>query len=174
MGVMNNIDNGNNKKKRVKIIRNESIGGYSYDSSDSSANIGNGVNEWSQADLMKLLNPGYESEIVGGSLYWNNKSGTCYNDESNGITPCDFTNTGIKDSLKNMIGNAVWNTSFSTKTGQIVSDFYLEERGSNTGKICTIGDHCNDTITRTTIWTGLVGLMYPCGSGKKYKQCCGK
>ena len=166
IGVMNNIDNGNNKKeKRVKIIRNESIGSYSWDTSDSSVNNGGGVNEWSQADLMKLLNPGYESETVGGSLYWSNKSGTCYNHKNNGTIPCDFTNTGIKDSLKNMIGNALWNTGASTKTNQIVSDFYLVERGANTGKMCTIGAYCNDTITRTTTWTGKVGLMYPSDYG---------
>ncbi len=27
---------------------------------------------------MKLLNPGYESETTGGSLYYNSKSGNCY------------------------------------------------------------------------------------------------
>ena len=111
IGVMKDVDDGTgNKSDRVKLIRSESMGSYSWDTSESSINRGWGVNEWSQADLMKLLNPGYESETVGGSLYWNNKSGTCYSDENNTTTSCNFTSTGIKDKLKNMIGNAVWNT----------------------------------------------------------------
>ena len=72
IGVMKNIDDGTgNKSDRVKLIRSEAIGGYAWDTSNSSINGGIGINEWSQADLMKLLNPGYESETVGGSLYWN-------------------------------------------------------------------------------------------------------
>ena len=62
IGVMNNIDDGTGKKEtRIKLIRKDAIGIYSWDSSESSINSGYGVNEWSQADLMKLLNPGYES-----------------------------------------------------------------------------------------------------------------
>ena len=77
IGTMKDIDDGTgNKEDRVKLIRASSIGSYSWDTSESSVNNGYGVNEWSQADLMKLLNPGYESETVGGSLYWNNQSGT--------------------------------------------------------------------------------------------------
>ena len=77
IGTMKDVDDGTgNKEDRVKLIRASSIGSYSWDTSESSVNDGYGVNEWSQADLMKLLNPGYESETVGGSLYWNNQSGT--------------------------------------------------------------------------------------------------
>ena len=82
---------------KVKLIRNERIGGYSWDTSASSINSGNGVNEWSESDLMKLLNSGYDSESVGGSLYWNAKSGTCYNGKNNATTSCDFTSTGLKN-----------------------------------------------------------------------------
>ena len=46
---------------KIKLMRNSTIGSYSWDTSASSVNSGNGVNEWSQADLMKLLNPGHES-----------------------------------------------------------------------------------------------------------------
>ena len=111
IGVMKDIDDGNgNKEYSVKLIRSKSIGEYSWDTSERSVNNGAGVNEWSGADLMKLLNPGYESESVGGSLYWNNQSGKCYNFNNNVTTSCDFTSTGIKEQLKNLIGDAVWNT----------------------------------------------------------------
>ncbi len=167
IGVMKDVDDGTgNKEDRVKIIRNDAIGDYSWDTSDSSVNGGLGVNEWSQADLMKLLNPGYESETIGGSLYWNNQSGKCYDLNDNGTTSCDFTNTGIKDKLKTLIGNAVWNTgsqgtaSWTSSSGGLTKHFYTYERSENTGKICTSGDICNDTVERTTTWTGKIGLMY--------------
>ena len=172
IGVMNNIDDGTGKKEsRIKLIRNESIGTYSWDTSESSVNSGYGVNEWSQADLMKLLNPGYESESVGGSLYYNNSSGNCYSSNNNGTKACDFTTTGIKTNLKSLIGDTLWNTGtngtndYTSSSNGLVSHFYSYERSSNTGKICTSGTYCNDTVERTTIWQGKLGLMYPSDYG---------
>ena len=172
IGVMNNIDDGTGKKEtRIKLIRNESIGKYSWDSSESSVNSGWGVNEWSQADLMKLLNPGYESESVGGSLYYNNSSGNCYFDENNATEACNFTSSGLKTNLKNLVGNTLWNTgtngtnSYTSASNGLASHFYSYERSSNNGKICTSGDWCNDTVTRTTTWNGKIGLMYPSDYG---------
>ena len=173
IGVMKNIENGSGvKEDRVKIIKNTAIGSYSWDTSSSRSyvNQGYGINEWSKADLMKLLNPGYENESIGGSLYWNSKSGKCYNAMNNGTTTCDFTNTGINDNLKKLIGDAVWNTGANDgtvyKMNNLLSEnFYEMERSSNTGKICTRGTFCNDSVTRTTKWTGKVGLMYPSDYG---------
>ena len=166
IGTMKDIDDGTgNKSDRVKLIRSESIGNYSWDTSESSVNNGYGVNEWSQADLMKLLNPGHESESVGGSLYWNNQSGTCYAGLGNSTKSCNFTSTGIKDKLKTLISDAVWNTGASTTPDQIASKFYTEEQGTRNGKICSSGNDCNDTVERTTTWTGKVGLMYPSDYG---------
>ena len=172
IGLMNNIDDGTGKKEtRIKLIRNESIGAYSWDSSESSVNSGWGVNEWGQADLMKLLNPGYESESVGGSLYYNNSSGNCYSGKNNATTTCDFTTTGIKTNLKNLVGNTLWNTGSNGKNvctieGKcLASHLYSYERSNNNGKICTSGEDCNDTVARTTTWQGKIGLMYPSDYG---------
>ena len=174
IGTMKDVDDGTgNKEDRVKLIRASSIGGYGYswDTSKLSINNGEGVNEWSQADLMKLLNPGYESETVGGSLYWNNQSGKCYYFNNNETTSCDFTSTGIKDKLKTLISDAVWNTGsqgtneWYSASGGLTKHFYAYERSSNTGKICSSGNYCKDTVERTTTWTGKVGLMYPSDYG---------
>ncbi len=171
IGVMNNIDDGTgNKETRIKLVKNESIGEYSWDSSDSSVNSGYGINEWSQADLMKLLNDGYVNESINNSMYWNNQSGACYDAKLNGTTTCDFTSSGIKHELKQLIANAVWNTG---SNGSQFSwndldsyDFYQMERSSNTGKICTSGIYCtNDTVARTTTWIGKIALMYPSDYG---------
>ena len=165
IGTMKDIDDGTGKKEdRVKLIRSESIGSYSWDTSGLDVNGGCGINEWSQADIMKLLNPGYESETVGGSLYWNSGAGTCYNGQKNGKTSCNFTSTGIKDKLKTLISDAIWNTGAKPRSSQIVSKFYSEERGTINGKICS-GGWCNDTVERTTTWIGKVGLMYPSDYG---------
>ena len=172
IGTMNSVDDGTgNKEDRVKIIRASSIGSYSWDTSAINVNSGNGINEWSQSKLMKLLNPGYESVKIGGSLYWNNKSGKCYTGQKNETSSCDFTSTGMNDKLKSLIGDAVWNTGsqgtndFTSASGGLSKHFYTYERSDNTGKICSSGNYCNDTIKRTTTWTGKVGLMYPSDYG---------
>ena len=145
---------------KIKLIRNSSIGAYSWDTSASSVNSGYGVNEWSQADLMKLLNPGHESESVGGSLYYNSKSKTCYNGNNNATTSCNFTSTGIKnDTTRNMIAETTWNLG-GWDTSNIYSNvMYEKERGT------TVISNPIDGITRATTWTGKIALAYPSDYG---------
>lgn len=58
---------------KLKLIQNESIGEYSWDTSVSTINGGKGINQWAPsgnyegADLMRLLNPGYEEEGINNS-----------------------------------------------------------------------------------------------------------
>ncbi len=171
IGLMNNVDDGSgNKEMRLKVIRSEGIGKYSWDSSAPDINDGHGVNEWSQADLMKLLNPGYEAESVGGSLYWNRKSGTCYNDADNATTACDFISNGLSVAAQSVFGTTLWHTGTNGKTdhNQITTTkFYELEQSSNTGKICTSnsGPDCTDTVERTSTWEGILGLMTPSDYG---------
>ena len=145
---------------KIKLMRNENIGSYSWDTSASSVNSGNGVNEWSQADLMKLLNPGHESESVGGSLYYNSKSGTCYNRYNNGTTSCNFTSTGIKnDTTRNMIAETTYNTGGWNSAFIYSNVMYEKERGT------TVKSNPSDGITRATTWTGKIALPYPSDYG---------
>ena len=145
---------------KIKLIRNEIIGNYSWDTSASAVNYGHGVNEWSQADLMKLLNPGHESESVGGSLYYNNKSGTCYNNYNNGTTSCNFTSTGIKnDTTRNMIAETTWNLGGWDTSKIFSNEMYEKERGTTTVS------NPSDGITRATTWTGKIALPYPSDYG---------
>ena len=172
IGVMKDIDDGTGKKEdRVKVIRANYVLTYLWDTSESTVNYGLGVNEWSQSKLMKILNPGYESETIGGSLYWNSREGVCYSGKNNdGHLFCDFQHSGINSNLKKLIGDAVWNTGANdgktyTHSNIITSKFYELERSSNTGKICSRGSNCTDTVERTTTWIGKVGLMYPSDYG---------
>ena len=144
---------------KIKLMRNETIGKYSWDTSASSVNSGYGVNEWSQADLMKLLNPGHESESVGRSLYYNSKSGTCYNGYNNATTSCNFTSTGIKDTTRNMIAETTWNLGGWNTSDLFSNVMYEKERGTTTVS------NSSDSITRTTTWTGKIALAYPSDYG---------
>ena len=167
LGVFKTEDKKGNKDFRIKLIRNSSIGYYSWDSSDSTVFNGYGINEWSQADAMKLLNPGYDKEEIGGSLYYNSKSGKCYNGSNNSNTDCDFTETGLKDSSKEFIDTVKWNTGalpYETASYQLTpNQIYDYERGTNTSK----SNYESDTdfpeydVDRTYYWYGKVGLINP-------------
>ena len=156
IGVFNNVTKSDGSKENlVKIIRADSLGNYSWDSSDSSVNNGYGVNDWTDADAMKLLNPGHDSESIGGSLYYNAKSGTCYYGRNNATTSCDFTSTGLKNDItRNAIEEVVWNLggtdAYNTSTASM---FYTAERGTTVYS------------GRPTTWTGKIGLMYPSDYG---------
>ena len=143
---------------KVKIMRGSQIGTYSWDSSASGTNSGYGVNEWSQADLMKLLNSGYDSESVGGSLYWNAKSGTCYSGENNATTSCNFTSTGLKnDTTRNLIEETTYYTRGHNYSSIYAYAMYDKERVS--------GTVVSATPTRTLTWTGKIAVAYPSDYG---------
>ncbi|MBR3116295.1 MAG: InlB B-repeat-containing protein [Bacilli bacterium] len=165
VGVFNTTDANNVTKPRIKIVRNDFIGAYSWDTSSNSVNGGSGVNEWSESDIMKLLNPGYDNESANNSLYWNSSSGYCYNGANDATTSCSFTSTGLNATAKSMIDEVVWYTGAlnSAFNGMSAYDMYQEERGSYTGKdgITTSDISTLDNVTRTTSWLGKVGLIYP-------------
>ena len=143
----------------VKIMRGSVIGYYSWDTSVSSINSGYGVNEWSEADLMKLLNSGYDSESVGGSLYWNAKSGTCYNKNNNATTSCDFTSTGLKNpETRNLIAETTYYMRGHNAANIYVNAMYDKERVS--GTVIT-----GVTPPRTLTWPGKVAIPYPSDYG---------
>ena len=172
IGVFPTDDGTGNVENRIKIIREESIGNYSWDTSFPVINLGGGINQWGEngsyegADLMRLLNPGYEGESISNSLYWNRGSGTCYSGYHNATTTCDFSSTGLTENAKEMIEDAVWYTSASS-LATTTSESYAEERASTTTQFIDEGI----TVTRTTNWTGKVGLMYPSDYGYASSGC---
>ena len=128
-------------EKRIKLVRATSIGSYSWDNKNTStgASTDFGSNDWTTARLMKLLNPGYESETVGGSLYWNSGSGNCYAGQNNKVVECNFESTGLTSEAKSMIAYSTFNIgghSTSTVTASVMAD-----------------------KEKTKTWEGYVGLM---------------
>ena len=143
---------GNN----VKLVRSESLGSISWDSSESSINKGYGVNEWSQADLKNYLN----------TMYYGGTEVTCYGRNNNSTTTCPSGT--IDETSKSLIDYHTWNTGApndstlydSTTQSYDTVEFYKAERGTVNGKICSSGTYCNDTVTRATEWTGYIALPY--------------
>ncbi|MDY5996517.1 MAG: hypothetical protein SPJ07_04075 [Bacilli bacterium] len=133
---------------KVKVIRNDSIGAYSWSNGSAS--------EWTQASIMKLLNPGYTSETVGGSLWWNSESGNCYyatpgNYDLKAIS-CDFTSKGLSSSVQGKIADVTWHYgAYDGMPTLTPAEMYVYEQGTD-----TITDA---SVTRTSSWNGKVALM---------------
>ena len=143
---------------RVKLVRKTALGGYSWDTSVSNVNNGYGINEWSQSDLMNELNGDYLNSSLSSDKIW-------YNGSNNQKTGTFNKNRVLKTSAQELIEKATWYTSgVPISISLTLSDAYIAERGTQ-GKMCTSGDLCNDTVTRTTSWIGKVGLIYPSDYG---------
>ena len=148
IGVFNN---------KVKLIRGSQIGTYAWDNKNTStgAESAYGKNDWTEARLMKLLNPGYESETTGGSLYYKAKSGKCYAGQNNATKACDFTSTGIKnDKTRGLISEETYSLLGWNSSSVYANEIYEYER--STGKVYS---------GRPTEWTGKIALPYPSDYG---------
>ena len=177
IGIFSTTNEKGVKANRIKLIRNDSISdNLAWDTSLSSINNGWGINDWSQADVMKLLNNGYEDNEdeletgetikVNNSLYYNKKSGKCFAKGQNNTTiDCDFSSTGLNDEAKKMIETVVWNTgAIPINTSNLTPlDVYTYERGNLNGKQdfdSSSASFAVDNYQRKTTWTGKVGLPY--------------
>ena len=141
---------------KLKLIRGSQIGTYAWDNKNTStgAETAYGKNDWTEARLMKLLNPGYESETTGGSLYYNAKSGNCYAWQNNATKTCNFTSTGIKNDItRNLISDTTYYLGGYNSTEVYSNEIYEKERG---GAVYT---------GRPTTWTGKIALAYPSDYG---------
>ncbi len=141
---------------RVKLIRNESIGFYSWDVSDSTINIGRGINEWSISKLKYLLNEGG---------YYHRRSDSCY--DQGELIACDFSRSGLTNEAKEMIDTVTWNlgSSIAEDGVRTVLEFYNDERQHHVILCNSSYMTCNDNVARNDFWVGEVGLMYPSDYG---------
>ena len=184
IGLFNNITKSDGSKENlIKIIRDDSLGDLFWDYKKkgvgSSTTDYSGSNDWSDSQLMMMLNPvdylksGYtnSNDIISYNnqeLY--SKMGSYYNGtkgcepakiakgETFNCTEIDFTTTGLKnDNTRNAIENVVWNlggtSSYTSSSNGLVSHWYGYERGTTVYS------------GRPTTWTGKIGLMYPSDYG---------
>ena len=132
--------------QRMKLIRTDSLGIYSWDNKASgteSSTSEYGSNDWTDSALKEVLNNG---------AYYNKTSGICPSGRNGATTSCDFTSNGLTEAAKNQIDTITWKlggtASYKSSSDGLVSHFYNYERGTTvyTG--------------RPTEWQGKIGLMY--------------
>lgn len=168
IGLFNNVeDNNGNRDALIKIIRDESLGDFSFDTSSSSINDGWGTNQWGAsgtyegADLMRELNTDYlGNTTVGTDSKWfsgqNNKK------------VLNMPTSTLHSNAQNMMQEVKWiigSNGNNENSYWITKNMYNYERSDNTGKTCSGGASCNDNVNRTTTWFGKVALMYPSDYG---------
>ena len=149
---------GNN----VKLVRSEKLGNLSWDSSASNINSSNGINQWGESTYEDGSSyEGADLQVYLNKMYYGGTSVICYDGFDNKTTACP-TNT-IDETSKSLIDNHIWNTgapNINILYDSTTDEFYKAERGNLNGKKCTSAAFCNDTVTRTTRWTGYVALPY--------------
>ena len=146
IGVFNENSHGVAGQKLVKLIRNESIGSFSWDNKASgtgSSTSSNGSNDWSDSALQLVLNEG---------AYWNRTNGTCPSGENGATTNCDFSTNGLTDEAKSMIETVTWKlggtANYKSASNGLASHWYGYERGTTVYS------------GRPTTWQGKIALMY--------------
>ena len=160
IGIFNVIDSTGVTSQKLKLVRDTSLGSYSWDTSDSSINGGYGVNDWKNADLMKELNGDYLDTTLTTNKNWYNGR----NDQQMEIF--NYTKI-IKEKYQNMISNSVWNIGGNGYTGS----------APYTLNLLTQYNRERDKITyqnsRPSVWTGKVGLIYVSdyGYASTNKEC---
>ena len=148
IGIFDENTHGVAGTELVKIIRDESIGEFSWDNKPSgtgSSTSNQGSNDWSDSALQIVLNEG---------AYWNRTSGTCPDGSNGATTNCDFSNTGLTNNAKSMIETVTWKLGGSSTYNDVTASmFYERERGTT-----VYSGHATE-------WVGEVGLMYPSDYG---------
>ena len=152
-------------EKLVKIVRNDSLGSYSWDTSESSINSGYGINEWSQADLMYELNcdgkstkycrgditEGYLSNLTTGTTTWYNYTNNAKNGSYEYIK-------NIKSNSLDKVAKARWNTSRANYGASALNSYNQERRTTSIGTP-------SDNVPRNNTWDGKIALIYPSDYG---------
>lgn len=153
IGVFNVKDSTGKIERKIKLVRNESLGSYSW---DATGNNDYGFNNWTEADLKNELNGDYlNTSLTANKTNWYNSYWESGKPAFQQTGVFNYTNV-IKSNYQNMISESVWNiggnsynTPSSAPYGLSLLDQYNKERGTITYQ-----------NSRPTEWTGKVGLIY--------------
>ena len=136
IGVFDSSSHGVSNTNLVKIIRNDSIGGYAWHKSNT--------NDWPNSSLYHLLNDYYYTATDGTSSTY------CYQYSTTVTGNCDYTKIGLQTDYRNMVQtNTTWYLGGPDSNSNPSSTYYANERDSR--KIYS---------GRSASTTGNVGLMY--------------
>ena len=143
IGIFKVLDvNDNTTKEMVKIVRDSSIGKYSWDTSIWSDNEGYGYNNWNKSKI--------KDELNGDYLNYNLTSNTTWYSGVNNSKDATFNYTyTIKEKYQNYIANVRWNLGGHNTNGTSASGIYNSERSTTVYS------------GNSTTWDGKVGLLYP-------------
>ena len=153
VGVFNVKDSTGKIERKIKLVRNDPLGSYSW---DATGNDNYGFNNWTEADLQNELNGDYlNTTLTANKTNWYNSYWTSNGPVFQQTGVFDYTKF-IKSNYQNMISESVWNiggNSYSNPNtppyGLPLQDQYNKERGTITYQ-----------NSRPTEWTGKVGLIY--------------
>ena len=136
IGVFDSTSHGVSNTNLVKIIRNDSIGGYAWDKSNT--------NDWPNSSLYHLLNDYYYTATDGTS------SSYCYQASTSITGNCDYTQIGLQTDYRNMVQtNTTWYLGGPPGSSNPTNTFYANER-----------DNSKIYSGRSASTPGNVGLMY--------------
>ena len=136
IGVFDSSSHGVSNTNLVKIIRNDSIGGYVWHKSDT--------NDWPNSSLYHLLNDYYYTATDGTSSTY------CYQSFTTVTGNCNYTKIGLQTDYRNMVQtNTTWYLGGPDSNSNPASTYYANERDSR--KIYS---------GRSASTPGNVGLMY--------------
>jgi len=149
IGVFTVEDAKGKKEERVKLIREESIGNYSFDNKsngEGSSNSEYGSSDWSDSRLKDVLNSG---------AYYNRTKGTCPAGQNNTTIACDFSSNGLTPEAKSMLASTKWylGAVASSYNNDKANEYYRYERGTEVYS------------GRALSWIGEVGMVYPSDYG---------
>ena len=150
VGVFNVKDSSGVTSKKLKLVRDESLGEFSWDSSQNEDRGGYwGKNDWSQAHLQFELNGDYLNYNLSQNTFWYN---SYYDNDMDKIIlrkegVFDYTKV-IKSNYQNMISESVWNIGGNDNNITTLVNLYNMERGTIT------------SLNRPIVWAGKIGLIY--------------
>ena len=162
IGVFDSNSHGQSGKELVKLIRNRSLGGYSwgvYNKSNTSGTFYASANDWTgtttgvKANLNVLLNEYFLNKTSTSSTYGNCGDWTYYYGGANYRTnDCTrIVGYGIDSSLRDYIETTTW--YLYGGSSQSKQNWYLCERGGNSCTSAYDGTYSTDTEAK-------IGLMY--------------
>lgn len=135
-------------ERMVKIVRNDSLGYYSLDTSEEKIY---GINNWPTSKLQIELNGDYLNTLLTENPYWYNGSNAKKTNQFDRFKV-------IKEEYQQMIGNVRWNLGGSIYAnpddppyGLPTLEQYISERGTIV--------YTGDNITRAITWDGKIGLI---------------
>ncbi len=171
IGLVNTLEG-----QRIKLIRDNSIGYYVYDSTTNDINQGHGVSQFNVAAINTLLN----------YTYYNRTLGECKNGDNNSVIFCEFAENGILKNTKELIDTVTWTIPVSSVhnflyqvTGKSSTRQLYNYEHSNSVHNCMVGERCNAVFDHVTSFKAPIGLMSASdytyatkGGGLKNRMAC--